>query len=161
MYAVIETGGKQYRVQEGDILSVEKLGIEAGETVEFDRVLVLSTDDFKVGKPYIEGAKVVGEVVENGKADKIVIFKYKKKKDYRRKQGHRQPYSLIKITSLEGKKKSTKPDAEKVISEPAAKSVSSSMKKDQLIAYAKEHNIKIDEKSTKAEIIDTIKKAEA
>ncbi len=161
MYAVIETGGKQYRVQEGDVLSVEKLGIEAGELVEFDKVLALNTDEnLKVGSPYIEGAKVVGEVLENGKNKKVVIFKYKNKKDYRKKQGHRQPYTLVEITSLSGEMKHAEAK-EEIISEPVAKSVSSSMKKDELIAYAKENNIEIDEKATKAEIIEVINKAEA
>ena len=77
MYAVIETGGKQYRVQEGDVLSVEKLGVEAGELVAFDKVLVLSDDNgIQVGTPYVDGAKVVGEVKENGKGQKVIIFKY-------------------------------------------------------------------------------------
>ena len=103
MYAVIETGGKQYRVQEGDVLSVEKLGLEAGEKVEFDKVLVLSDDEgIKIGAPYVEGAKVFGEVVENGKAKKVIIFKYKSKKDYRKKQGHRQPYTMVEIKDLGG-----------------------------------------------------------
>ena len=103
MYAVIETGGKQYRVQVGDVVTVEKLGVDAGETVEFDKVLVLSDDEgLKVGAPYVEGAKVTGEVVENGKAKKVVIFKYKSKKDYRKKQGHRQPFTTVEIKDLGG-----------------------------------------------------------
>ncbi len=88
MYAIVETGGKQYKVTEGDIIRVEKLAAEAGEKVELDKVLVLGEGaDIKVGTPYIEGAKVVGEVVENGKGQKVIIFKYKAKKDYRKKQG--------------------------------------------------------------------------
>ena len=89
MYAVIETGGKQYRVQEGDVLTIEKLNVGAGEKVEFDKVLVLAKEgDLKVGAPYVEGAKVFGEVVENGKGQKVIIYKYKSKKDYRKKQDH-------------------------------------------------------------------------
>lgn len=153
MYAVIETGGKQYRVQEGDILDVEKLGVEAGEKVEFDKVLVLSDDNgMKVGTPYIDGAKVEAEVVENGRAKKVIVFKYKPKKDSKKKQGHRQAYTRVEIKSLGGA--SAAPAAK------AEKKVSSSMKKDELIAYAKEHNIEIDEKATKSVIIETIENAE-
>ncbi len=101
MYAVIETGGKQYRVQEGDIISVEKLGVEDGAKVVFDKVLVAGEGaDIKVGKPYIEGCTVEGTAVETGKGAKVIIFKYKSKKDYRKKQGHRQPFTSVKIESL-------------------------------------------------------------
>ena len=157
MYAIIETGGKQYRVQEGDVLTIEKLGVEAGETVEFDKVLVLAGEELKVGAPYVEGAKVVGEVVENGKAKKVIIFKYKAKKDYRKKQGHRQPYTMVKIEALGG----AAPKKEAVVAEEVkeAKKVSASMKKDELIAFAKENNIEIDEKATKAVIIEAIEAA--
>ena len=154
MYAVVETGGKQYRVQEGDVLTIEKLGVEAGETVEFDKVLVLAGEELKVGAPYVEGAKVVGEVVENGKAKKVIIFKYKAKKDYRKKQGHRQPYTMVKIVSLTGEAAPKKEAAPK-----AEKKVSASMKKDELIAFAAEHGIEIDAKATKAVIIETIEAA--
>ena len=101
MYAVVETGGKQYRVQEGDVITVEKLNIEDGAKVVFDKVLVAGEGaDIKVGKPYIEGCAVEGTAVESGKGPKVVIFKYKAKKDYRKKQGHRQPYTSVKIESL-------------------------------------------------------------
>lgn len=162
MYAVIETGGKQYRVQEGDVLTIEKLNVEAGQDVEFDKVLVLSNEgDLKVGAPYVEGAKVFGEVVENGKAKKVIIFKYKSKKDYRKKQGHRQPYTMVKITSLGDApaKKAPAKKAEEDAEVKSAKKVSSSMKKDELIAFAKENNIAIDEKATKAVIIEAIESA--
>lgn len=103
MYAVIETGGKQYRVQEGDLLFVERLNVEEGETLEFDKVLLVSKeDDLLTGRPYLDGAKVVASVVEQGKAKKIVVFKYKSKKNYRKKQGHRQPYTKVKIEKIEG-----------------------------------------------------------
>ncbi|HAT82968.1 large subunit ribosomal protein L21 [Eubacterium pyruvativorans] len=152
MYAVIETGGKQYRVQEGDVLNVEKLNAEAGEKIEFTKVLALSDDNgLTVGKPYIENAKVEAEVVANGKAQKVIIFKYKSKKDYRKKQGHRQPFTTVEIKSLGG--------TEEKKAEPEKK-VSTSMKKDELIAYAEEHSIEIDEKATKAEIVEAIEKAE-
>ena len=164
MYAVIETGGKQYRVQEGDVITVEKLNVEAGETVAFDKVLVLGEGkDIKVGAPYT-GDVVTGSVVENGKGQKVIIFKYKAKKDYRKKQGHRQPYTMVKIESLTGaapKKEAPKAEAVEAVVEEAkpAKKVSASMKKDVLIAFANENNIAIDEKATKAVIIEAIEAA--
>ena len=101
MYAVIETGGKQYRVQEGDVINVEKLNVSAGDDITFDKVLLFNDGEkLQVGAPIVEAAKVFGSVVENGKGEKIIIFKYKAKKDYRKKQGHRQPYTLVKIESL-------------------------------------------------------------
>ena len=138
MYAIIETGGKQYRVQEGDVITVEKLDVNAGDKVELDKVLVLSDDNgLKVGTPYVEGAKVIAEAVENGKGKKVIIFKYKAKKDYRKKQGHRQPYTMIEIKSL-GRKTAAKaaPKKEEAKEEPKAevkaeKKVSASMKKDE------------------------------
>ncbi|MBR6529169.1 MAG: 50S ribosomal protein L21 [Firmicutes bacterium] len=155
MYAVIETGGKQYRVQEGDVITVEKLNVEAGETVVFDKVLLMSDGkEVKVGAPYLTEA-VTGSVVENGKGKKVIIFKYKAKKDYRKKQGHRQPYTMVKIESLTGEVK-----AAPVVEEAKeVKKVSASMKKDELIAFAKENNIAIDEKATKAVIIEAIEAA--
>jgi len=103
MYAVIETGGKQYRVQEGDVIRVEKLNIADGETVKFDKVLVVAEDGkLNVGKPYVDGAVVEGLVEKQDKAKKIIIFKYKAKKDYRKKQGHRQPYTQVKIEKIVG-----------------------------------------------------------
>ena len=122
MYAIIETGGKQYRVQEGDVITVEKLNVEAGDKVELDKVLILSdADGLKVGKPYIEGARVIGEAVENGKGKKVIIFKYKAKKDYRKKQGHRQPYTMLKIESLGGRaEEKPAPVAEAVEAKEAA-----------------------------------------
>lgn len=102
MYVVIETGGKQYRVQEGDVLFVEKLAADADSQVEFTDVLAVSKDDkLTVGSPLVEGAKVTASVVKHGKAKKIIVFKYKRKKDYRKKQGHRQPYTKIKIEKIE------------------------------------------------------------
>jgi large subunit ribosomal protein L21 len=101
MYAVIETGGKQYKVQEGDIITIEKLNAEAGDEITFDKVLALSDGNtLKVGTPMLDDAKVFGSVVENGKGKKVIIYKYKAKKNYRKKQGHRQPYTMVKIESL-------------------------------------------------------------
>ncbi|MCT4594863.1 MAG: 50S ribosomal protein L21 [Anaeromicrobium sp.] len=103
MYAIIETGGKQYRVQEGDTLFVEKLTANEGEVVEFDKVLALSKEgQLTVGTPSVDGAKVSATVVKNGKAPKVIVFKYKAKKDYRKKQGHRQPYTQVKIEKING-----------------------------------------------------------
>ena len=101
MYAIIETGGKQYKVAEGDTLFIEKLPVEAGEAVTFDKVLaVIDGDNVTVGTPVVEGAKVDASVVKNGKGKKIIVFKYKPKKGYRRKQGHRQPYTKVTIGKI-------------------------------------------------------------
>ena len=158
MYAVIETGGKQYRVSEGDVITVERLNVEDGANVELDKVLILGEgNDIKVGTPYIDGAKIMGRVVENGKAKKVVIYKYKSKKDYRKKQGHRQPYTMIEILSLDGKApvKKSAPKAEEA---PADEEVTAnaSMKKDELLAIAEAKGIEIDSKATKAEILEAI-----
>lgn len=164
MYAVIETGGKQYRVQEGDVITIEKLNAEAGDKVTFDKVLLMSDGkEVKVGTPYL-AESVTGSVVENGKGKKVIIFKYKAKKDYRKKQGHRQPYTAVKIESLgKAAPKAAAPKAEEPKEEvkeaKTAKKVSASMKKDELIAFAKENNIAIDEKATKAVIIEAIEAA--
>ena len=101
MYAIIETGGKQYKVSEGDTLFIEKIEAEDETKVEFDKVLAVSTDDgLKVGKPYIEKVKVTAEVEKNGKGKKIIVFKYKAKKGYKKMQGHRQPYTKVKIEKI-------------------------------------------------------------
>ena len=101
MYAIIATGGKQYRVQEGDEIAVEKLNAAEGEAVVFDQVLVAGEGaDIKVGKPVIAGATVNAKVIENGKGPKVVIYKYKSKKDYRNKKGHRQPFTKVVIESI-------------------------------------------------------------
>ncbi|HHX23219.1 MAG TPA: 50S ribosomal protein L21 [Thermoanaerobacterales bacterium] len=103
MYAIIETGGKQYRVSEGDVIRVEKLSAKEGELVELDKVLAVSKDDqLLVGKPWLEEAKVTAKVLQHGRGDKIIVFKYKPKKNYRKKQGHRQPFTEIQIEKIEG-----------------------------------------------------------
>ena len=101
MYAIIQTGGKQYRVSEGDVLSIEKLSAAEGEEVVFDQVLTVVADgDVKIGKPVLEGAKVTAKVVEHGKGKKILVFKYKAKSNYRKRQGHRQPYTCVDIQAI-------------------------------------------------------------
>ena len=175
MYAIVETGGKQYRVTEGDQISIEKLNVAAGEQVKFDKVLVLGEGkDAKVGAPYVDAAAVYGEVLESGKGKKVVIFKYKAKKDYRRKQGHRQPYTLVEITGISAdgtvpaKKavvKEDKPAETEAAAEPIADADSAkkpalkSMKKAELIAFAEENNIEIDKKATNAVMIEAIEAA--
>jgi len=102
MYAVLVTGGKQYRVQEGDVLFVEKLNAEVETTVEFNEVLAVGKEDgLVVGKPLVEGATVVAKVLAQGKAKKVVVFKFKRKLDYRKKQGHRQAYTKIQIEKIQ------------------------------------------------------------
>lgn len=102
MYAIIKTGGKQYRVEVGGRISVEKLDAEVGAEVTFDEVLLIGGEETKVGAPTIAGAKVTAKVLEQGKAKKIRIFKYKAKSNYRRRQGHRQPFTKVEVTAIEG-----------------------------------------------------------
>lgn len=163
MYAIIETGGKQYRVENGDQIAVEKLGVEDGAKVVFDKVLVVGdVADIKVGAPYVDGVTVEGNAIETGKGKKVIIFKYKAKKDYRKKQGHRQPYTLVEITSIAGKaasaaaaKEEAPVEEKKAVKKPSLKS----MKKAELIEFAKENNIEINEKATNAVMIETIEAA--
>ncbi len=101
MNAIIVTGGKQYKVAEGDVLYIEKLDVEAGETVKFDKVLaIIDGENATFGTPVVEGATVEANVVKNGKGKKIRIFKYNPKKGYRKRQGHRQPYTKVEITKV-------------------------------------------------------------
>lgn len=101
MYAIIQTGGKQYKVAEGDVITIEKLAAEADDAVEFDQVLSIVNDgDVNVGAPLVDGAKVTGTVLAQGKGKKIRIFKYKSKANYRRRQGHRQPFTKVRIESI-------------------------------------------------------------
>ena len=100
MYAIIETGGKQYVVEAGDKIRVEKLDVKEGDNVTFDKVLFVSGDEPKVGAPYVDGAKVEAKVLAQGKVKKVVVYKYKSKKNERKKNGHRQPYTLVEISGI-------------------------------------------------------------
>ena len=101
MFAVLNTGGKQYKVSQGDLIEVEKLKFETGDTVTLDQVLMVGEGkNIEVGSPYVSGCKVTGEVVEQGKGAKIIVFKKKRRKNYRRKNGHRQLFTQLKITEI-------------------------------------------------------------
>ena len=100
MYAIIATGGKQYKVEEGDVIRVEKLGVEAGQTVTFDQVLVVSDKETKVGPPTVDGASVSATVVAEGKGKKVIVYRYKRKTGYHKKNGHRQPFTQVKIDKI-------------------------------------------------------------
>ena len=101
MYAVIKTGGKQYKVSAGDLLKVEKLAGAVGETIELDEVLMVGGEEVKIGTPLLPNAKVTAQIVEQGKDKKILVFKSKRRKNYRKKYGHRQPLTRLKITNIE------------------------------------------------------------
>jgi len=105
MYAIIATGGKQYKVEEGDIIRVEKLEAEEGAAVTFDQVLVINDGDMKVGTPFVEGATVSGTVVKNGRGKKVIVYKYKRKTGYHKKNGHRQAFTEVKIEAIGAKAK--------------------------------------------------------
>ena len=100
MYAIIATGGKQYRVSEGDVIYIEKIDAQVDSTVSFDVLLMGNDGDVKIGTPVVEVVKVEGKVVGQIRGEKIVVYKYKSKKNYRRKQGHRQPYTKVEITKI-------------------------------------------------------------
>jgi len=103
LYAVIETGGKQYQVKEGDVIFIEKLEVEADSEVTFDKVVAVnSNDSINVGTPYVDGATVSAKVLKNGKSKKVTVFTYKPKKGEKRKLGHRQPYTKVEITKING-----------------------------------------------------------
>lgn len=156
MYAIIQTGGKQYRVQENDELRIEKIEAQVGDQIVFDEVLTVGGDKLIVGTPLVSGFSVTAEVLEQGKADKVIIYKYKAKKDYRRKNGHRQPYTLVKITGIgEGKAPAKKAEVKTEAPVEAVKA-NASMKKDELLAIAKEMGIELAAKATKADILAAI-----
>ncbi len=100
MFAIVQTGGKQYKVRERDVIRVEKLPVDVGEEVILDQVLMVHGEDTKIGRPFVEGANVVARVQRNGKGKKIIVFKYKPKKNYRRKKGHRQPFTELVIEKI-------------------------------------------------------------
>jgi len=103
MYAIIETGGKQYKVQAGDVIYIEKLDEQAGDQVVFNNVIAIgSAESLQAGEPFVTGASVTGKVDKHGRGQKIIVFKYKPKKSYRRKQGHRQPYTKVIIENIQG-----------------------------------------------------------
>ncbi len=134
MYAVVNTGGKQYKVQQGDVLRVEKIPGDVGSPVTFDRVLMLSDGEIvSIGQPVLENVAVEGHIVEQGKAKKIIVFKYKKRKRYRRKQGHRQQFTAVQIDSISPKQPETtetpkkadepKPEAKNIEAVPEAQKI--------------------------------------
>ncbi len=102
MYAVIKTGGKQYRVKSGDKIFVEKLEGEIGATINLDQVLMLGGESVKLGKPLVAGATVAAKILEHGRGEKLIIFKFRRRKNYRRKNGHRQPFTTLQITDITG-----------------------------------------------------------
>ena len=122
MYAIIESCGKQYKVAEGDVVFFEKLDVEEGKKVTFDKVVLVSEDKkVEVGAPYVKGVKVEGKVVANGKGKKIIVYKYKAKKNYRRTQGHRQPYTKVEITKIKTPAEKAEVKKETAEKKPAAK----------------------------------------
>ena len=127
MYAIIESCGKQYKVAEGDVVFFEKLDAEEGKKVTFDNVVLVSDDKkVEVGTPYVKGVKVEGKVVSHGKGKKILVYKYKAKKNYRRTQGHRQPYTKVEITAIKTateKAEAPKAEAKETVAKPETKKV--------------------------------------
>ena len=116
MYAIIESCGKQYKVAQGDVVFFEKLDAEEGKKITFDKVILVSEDGkVQIGNPYVKGVKVEGKVVSHGKAKKIIVFKMKPKKNYRRKQGHRQPYTKVEITAIKSTARKTAAKAEETV----------------------------------------------
>lgn len=131
MYAVIEACGKQYKVEEKDVVFFEKLDAEEGKKVTFDKVILVSDDGkVQVGNPYVKGVKVEGKVVAHGKGKKIIVFKMKAKKNERKKQGHRQPYTKVEITSI--KTAAAKAEKAETAEKPAAKTTTTAKKQQQL-----------------------------
>ena len=121
MYAIIEACGKQYKVAEGDVVFFEKLDVEEGKKVTFDKVVLVSGEKVQVGAPYVKGVKVEGKVVSHGKGKKIIVYKMKPKKNYRRKQGHRQPYTKVEITAIKTPAAKTEKAAEDTTKKTTAK----------------------------------------
>ena len=134
MYAIIESCGRQYKVAQGDVVFFEKLDAEEGKKVTFDHVVLVSDDKkVEVGAPYVKGVKVEGEVVSHGKGKKILVYKYKAKKNYRRTQGHRQPYTKVEITAIKTASEKTeapKTEAKEAAAKPVEKKTTSTKKAD-------------------------------
>ena len=129
MYAIIESCGRQYKVAEGDVVFFEKLEAEEGKKVTFDKVVLVSDDKkVEVGAPYVKGVKVEGKVVSHGKAKKILVYKYKAKKNYRRTQGHRQPYTKVEITSIKTATEKAETATKTASAKPATKKATTTKK---------------------------------
>lgn len=145
MYAIIESCGKQYKVAEGDVVFFEKLDAEEGKKVTFDKVILVSDDGkVQVGNPYVKGVKVEGKVVAHGKGKKIIVFKMKAKKNERKKQGHRQPYTKVEITSI--KTAAAKAEKAETAEKPAAKTTTTAKKTTTKATTAKKTATKKEEK---------------
>ncbi len=150
MYAVIATGGKQYRVSEGDVIRVEKLGVEAGESVVFDKVLMVADgEDIRIGAPYVEGGAVSGSVQANGRGKKVEIIKFRRRKHHRKQMGHRQSYTEVEITgiSLDGSAKPAKSEKK-----PATKAASSKPASNESASDTK--TLLADKEPVKPELLD-------
>lgn len=170
MYAIVETGGKQYRVSEGEIIRVERLKADAGESVMLDKVLIIGSEaETLVGSPYLDGAFIEAEVLENGKGKKVIIFKYKAKKRYRKKQGHRQPYTELEIKKIaksggKSEKKAEKPaasakakaESEKPQAAPVTEVNLNVMTKAELAEFAETKGIEVSMRLKKDEMIAAI-----
>ena len=134
MYAIIESCGRQYKVAQGDVVFFEKLDAEEGKKVTFDHVVLVSHDKkVEVGAPYVKGVKVEGKVVSHGKGKKILVYKYKAKKNYRRTQGHRQPYTKVEITAIKTaseKTETSKEEVKETAAKPVAKKTTTTKKAD-------------------------------
>ena len=142
MYAIIESCGKQYKVTEGDVIFFEKLDVEEGKKVTFDNVVLVSDDKkVEVGAPYVKGVKVEGKVVSHGKGKKILVYKYKAKKNYRRTQGHRQPYTKVEITKIKTAAEKAEAKAETKTA-PKAETKSAEKKTTTKTATAKKEAVK-------------------
>ena len=162
MYAIIESCGKQYKVAEGDVVLFEKLDVEEGKKVTFDKVILVSEEGkVQVGTPYVKGIKVEGKVISHGKGKKIIVFKMKAKKNYRRKQGHRQPFTKVEITSIKTAT-AAKKETEKAVEEKETATKTTTKKTTTKTTAKKETAAKSTEKAEKATAATkTAKKAEA
>ena len=163
MYAVVNTGGKQYKVQQGEVLRVEKIPGDVGSPVTFDRVLMFSDgDNVSIGQPELDNVEVEGHIVEQGKAKKIIVFKYKKRKRYRRKQGHRQTFTAVQIDSItarEAKAKETPKKADEP--KPEVKKVEAELEAEKVEAELEAKTVEAEPEAEKVEAELEVKKVEA